>query len=94
MHLRVTPGHEYALLNTLIQGSAAVIMKKGLIDLDAAGFGPYLRLVNHDEAILEVPAAWAEDALRTATEILTDRTNFRVPITWSGDILTERWVKT
>ena len=93
-HLRVTPGHEYALLNTLIQGSAAVIMKKGLIDLDAAGFGPYLRLPVHDEILMEVPAQWAKDMLAAATEILTDRINFRVPITWGGSILTERWVKT
>lgn len=94
MHLRVTPGHEYALLNTLIQGSAAVIMKKGIIDLDAAGFGPFLCLPVHDEILMEVPIQWAEDALRTATAILTDRTNFRVPLTWAGSILTDRWVKT
>ena len=93
-YLRVNPGHEYALLNTLIQGSAAVIMKKGLIDLDAAGFGPYLCLVVHDEVMMEVPAQWAEEMLRAAIEILTDRTNFRVPLTWGGSILTERWVKT
>lgn len=92
--LRVDPGHEYALLNTLIQGSAAVIMKKGLVDLDAAGFGPYLRLVVHDEVMIEAPQEWAKDMLAEAERILTDTTNFAVPITWHGDILEERWVKT
>lgn len=87
-------GKEYALLNTLIQGSAATIMKQGLINLDAAGLGPFMRLVAHDEAMLEVPREWAADILRLAEGILTDRTNFRVPITWSGAILEERWVKT
>lgn len=86
-------GHEYALLNYLIQGSAAEIMKRGLVNLEAAGFGPYLRLAVHDEVIIEAPEEYAEEMLRVATEILTDRVNFRVPITWAGNILRERWVK-
>jgi DNA polymerase-1 len=87
-------GKEYAILNTEIQGDAAVIMKRGLVGLDAAGLGEFLRLPVHDEYLLEVPVNMAEDVLREAERILTDRTNFRVPITWSGNILTERWVKT
>jgi DNA polymerase I len=86
-------GKEYALLNTKIQGSAATILKQGVIDLDAAGYGPYLRLTVHDEVILEVPAEHATEALAHVSDILTDRTSFAVPITWGGDILTERWEK-
>src|SRR5215469_12515484 len=51
--LYVYKGKEYALLNTKIQGSAAEIMKWGLVKLDAAGYGPYLRLPIHDEVLLE-----------------------------------------
>lgn len=87
-------GKEYALLNTKIQGSAATILKLGLINLDAAGLGPFLRLPVHDEFLLEAPQDMAADVLREAERILTDRENFAVPITWSGDVLTERWVKT
>lgn len=87
-------GHEYALLNYLIQGSAAEIMKQGQVDLVAAGYGPYLRLDIHDEILAEVPAEHAQEALHGMEEILTNRTDFSVPITWSGNILTERWVKT
>src|SRR6266852_6141780 len=86
-------GKEYALLNTLIQGSAAVIMKRGLINLDAAGFGSFLRLPVHDEILLECPAEIASDVLREAERILTDRENFAVPLTWSGSIMAERWEK-
>lgn len=86
-------GKEYALLNTLIQGSAAVILKRGLVSLDAAGLGPFLRLPVHDEFLLEVPREMAADVLREAERILTDRESFAVPITWSGNILEERWVK-
>jgi len=70
-----------------------VVLKRGLVDLDAAGLGEYLRLDIHDEHLLECPKEDAEDVLRKAEEVLTDRDSFAVPITWSGKILTERWVK-
>jgi DNA polymerase-1 len=91
--LYVFKGHEYAILNTMIQGSAAIILKRGLTDLDAHGFGPYLRLTIHDEFLLEFPEEIAEQGLREASRILTDRENFRVPITWAGKVLDDRWVK-
>jgi DNA polymerase-1 len=92
--LYVFKGHEYAILNTQVQGSAAIILKRGLIDLDAHGFGPYLRLTIHDEFLFEFPEDIAEQGLKEATRILTDRENFRVPITWAGKVLDGRWVKT
>jgi DNA polymerase-1 len=92
--LYVNRGHEYAILNTMIQGSAAVILKRGLVDLDAHGFGPYLRLTLHDEVLFEFPEDIAEQGLAEATRILTDRENFRVPLTWDGKVLEDRWVKT
>lgn len=87
-------GKEYALQDYKIQGSAAEIMKYGGIALDAAGLGGMLRLSIHDEWMLECPAADADSVLREATRILTDRTSFSVPLTWSGTILHERWAKT
>jgi DNA polymerase I-like protein with 3'-5' exonuclease and polymerase domains len=86
-------GHEYALLNYMIQGTAAEILKRGIINLDAAGFGPYLRLPVHDEIVIEAPKEYAQEMLDTATRILTDKENFAVGITWSGTILEERWRK-
>lgn len=87
-------GHEYALLNYMIQGSAAEVMKAGQIRLVNAGFGPYLRLDVHDEILMEAPRELAHDMLAEASLILTDRDSFRVPITWSGSILEDRWRKT
>lgn len=87
-------GHEYALLNYQDQGTAAEILKVNAIALDAAGFGPYLRLPMHDEFVIEAPVEYAQDMLHEATRIMTDRTNFAVPITWSGTILKDRWRKT
>lgn len=91
--LYVNRGHEYALLNTQIQGNAAIVLKRGIINLDAAGMGEFLRLPVHDEILLEAEASIAADVLREAERILTDNESFRVPITWSGSIMEERWVK-
>ena len=93
-HLRVRRGKEYAGVDYKIQGSAAELMKTGGIRLDAAGLGEYLRLSVHDEWLLEVPKHLASEILRAATEILTDRTSLALPITWEGQILDHRWVKT
>jgi len=68
-------------------------LKRGLIDLDAHGFGPYIRLTIHDEYLFEFPEEIAEQGLKEASRILTDRENFRVPITWDGKVLEGRWVK-
>ena len=92
--LYVNRGHEYALLNTQIQANAAIVLKRGIINLDAAGMGDMLRLPVHDELLLECEASMAAEVLREAERILTDTESFQVPITWSGSILTERWVKT
>jgi DNA polymerase-1 len=91
--LYVYKGKEYAILNTEIQGSAAVILKRGLSDLEAAGFGPDLRLTIHDEVMFEFPEDVAEQRLAEAVNVLTDRTSFRVPITWGGKVMEHRWVK-
>lgn len=93
-HLAVDRHRAYAAVDYEIQGSAADFMKAGGVALDAAGLGGMLRLSIHDEWLLEVPVNMAEDVLHTATDILTDRVNFRVPLTWSGTVLPERWVKT
>jgi DNA polymerase-1 len=88
------PGQEYAALNYKTQGPAAEYMKERLCNIDASGLGDKLVLPIHDEALLEVPEAEAEEALRTVEACMTDRTNYAVPLTAGGSILPERWVKT
>jgi DNA polymerase-1 len=97
--LFVPRGHEYAILNTMVQASQAVLFKRGLVNLDAAGFTPYMRLPAHDEELFEFPERDAEAMLAQATRILTDRETLKVPVTWSGTILARddnqgRWRKT
>jgi DNA polymerase-1 len=83
----------YSLVNFSIQGEAAEALKRGILDLDAAGLGDCLRLPVHDEVVLEVPEGEAEDALRLVEKTLTDREQYRVPLTWSGSIMPARWIK-
>lgn len=80
-------------LNSEIQSWAAALMKRFLLNIEASGLGPNLRNVVHDEAILEVPAADAEEALRTVEECMTDKVNYRVAITAEGKIMRDRWAK-
>jgi DNA polymerase I len=93
---RYLPGEQhklYALTNYLIQSTAAETLKKGILDLDAAGLGEYLRLPVHDEVISEVPASDAEEILRTTKKVLDGSTEYELAIPWSGEIMTERWSK-
>lgn len=80
----------YALVNYLIQGSAAEIFKERQLQLDAAGLGDYMILPVHDEIILDVPPQAKDDAVATLRDIMNDRYTFRVPITASVSA-GERW---
>jgi len=87
-------GRAYTQLpNAKIQGHAAEYLKLRLVDLDAAGLGPYLRLPIHDEVLAEVPADEADDLRYEIERLMSDRTNYRVPITAGGKVLRERWKK-
>lgn len=72
------------LANSLVQGSSADLMKQALIDVDAAGYGKYLRLTVHDEMVLEVPDEEVEEVQRAIEKIMT-RNEFMPPLTVSSD---------
>jgi DNA polymerase-1 len=73
----------YKLVNYLIQGTAAEVLKMKLIELAAAGLGDYLVCPVHDEVILEVPDEDVDDVAHTVLRIMNDQTLFAVPITAS-----------
>lgn len=77
---------DYAVLNYLIQGTAAEVFKLDVISLDAAGFGDNLLLVVHDEVIMEIDDP---DDLPEIERAMTFH-EFDVPLTASGDVY-ERW---
>lgn len=81
---------EYALVNYLIQGTAAEVFKYKLLELDARGLGEYMVLPVHDEIILDVPKEDAEEVARVVKDTMTDNELFSVPLT-AGVDLAERW---
>ncbi len=83
----------YAGLNFKIQGMAAGLLKEGIMNLDASGFGDNMLLPIHDEVLLEVPEEDAEESIKQIEETLTDKTSYQVPLTWGAAIMRERWIK-
>lgn len=70
--------------NTPIQGTAADLMKKAMIDiqaaLDAAGSGARMLLQVHDELLLEVPRGEVEEVRRLVVERMERAVELRVPL--------------
>lgn len=83
-------GREYALVNYLIQGTAAEILKMKLLELDAAGLGEYMILPVHDEVIFDVPSDVERDVIETIQEVMNDDQLCSVPIT-AGVARGQRW---
>jgi DNA polymerase I-like protein with 3'-5' exonuclease and polymerase domains len=67
----------YVGLNALIQGTAADVMKQGLVNAAAAleKFDAYPLLVIHDEILAECPAEHAEEALDALTAAMSNATD-------------------
>ena len=77
------PGKEYALVNFLIQGAAAAVLKKKIIELDNAGLGDWMVVPVHDEIILDLPEDRAVDAAFTLQTVMNDDDMFDVPLSAS-----------
>jgi DNA polymerase-1 len=76
-------GREYALVNYYVQGIAAEIMKYKILQLDAAGMGPYMMFPVHDEIDMEVPMEKRDEVIKAVNEIMNDPSMLSVPITAS-----------
>jgi DNA polymerase-1 len=72
----------YTLVNYLIQGSAADSFKQSLIDLDMAGFGPYMLMPVHDEQNFEIPEGQLEEMLPEIKSTMRQE-GWAVPLTVS-----------
>lgn len=80
----------YKLVNYVVQGTAADVFKRKLIEVDAAGFGEYLRVPIHDELAFSVPRYEAEDFARELPAVMEDRDSFKVPLSVGVEVV-ERW---
>lgn len=66
----------YAGVNYRIQGSCAVVTKRKIVELDAAGLGEYFRIPVHDEMLFEVPESEVVEARKVIAEVMPDRYSF------------------
>jgi len=73
-------GRVYTLTNYTIQSSAADVLKRAIVDLDSAGYGPYMILPVHDEVVFDLPEEDVEQALKEIPEIMADREHFDIPL--------------
>lgn len=90
--LMADKGQEYALVNYLIQSTAAEIFKKALVALDTVlPDSTHLLLPIHDEALLETPIEEAPETLKLVQEVMTDKSSFFVPIEAEGSWTTKTW---
>lgn len=87
--LRVPVDKAYVGFNYRIQGECAVVMKRALVDLDAAGFGPYLALPIHDEVVFDMPEDMIVDAIPEIENVMRQDT-YAVPLTASAAVV-DRW---
>jgi len=75
---------ERVATNTPIQGSAADIIKKAMVDLDGAlrdaGLATRLVLQIHDELLLEAPAAEVDEVSRLVVQVMEGAAKLLVPI--------------
>lgn len=77
---------EYALVNYLVQGTAAEVLKLKDVELRSAGLGPLMVLNVHDEVILDVPEADVPEVVRLVESIMYDDKLFSVPLTAGTDV--------
>lgn len=80
----------YSLVNYLIQGTAADVLKEALLRLDAIGLSDAMLVPVHDEIIFEVHESDVEDAKQMIISAMQDD-RWAVPLTVGVDGPLSRW---
>lgn len=84
------PHAPYAAPNAVIQGTAAEVMKDGLMRLEHAGLLAPVVAVVHDEVVLDVATAAAEGTARQVAGLLEDR-SFLIPLIAEASVYGPSW---
>lgn len=84
------PHAPYAAPNAAIQGTAAEVMKDGLMRLWAKDLLKHVVAVVHDEVVLDVPAGEAQDIANEVALVLEDR-SFRIPLLAEATVYGPSW---
>lgn len=81
----------YALVNYLIQGTSAEILKLNMLKIDAAGLTDLMVVPVHDEIVLSVPKTDMHDVGRIVQECMTTKKGWTVPLLAGTPDIGERW---
>jgi len=81
----------YPLVNYLIQGTAADVFKRKIVEMDNAGLGDFMALLVHDEVVMEVPDEHIDDVTAIAASVMPDLRSFSVPLTVGAEGPLVRW---
>lgn len=84
-------GKVYTLVNYMIQGTSAEILKMNILKCDAAGLTPYLIVPVHDELVLSVPRNEQDEIGEVLQECMTTRDGWTVPLLAGAAEVGERW---
>lgn len=84
-------GQARTLVNYLLQGHAAEILKESLVKLDAAGLTQYLLLPIHDEVVASVPVDRYEEIAQQIGEIMSIKGRYAVDLIAEPEGPFDRW---
>lgn len=84
--LECAPRKEYKLVNYLIQGTAADVLKSAIVRCDAAGLLGTMVLPVHDEFVMDVPLEDVEELKHDLVAGMTDTTRFLTPLTVDAEV--------
>ncbi len=86
----LSPHMPYAAGNAIIQGTAAEVMKDGILRMAEANCLQYVVAVVHDEVVMECPEAEAQSITDHVVQLLEDHT-FDVALTAEGTVYGHSW---
>lgn len=84
------PHADYAGPNAIIQGTAAEVMKNGLLRLRDADLMQHVVAVVHDEVVIDVPIDDAERIAKTIADVLEDD-SFDCPLVAEASVYGKSW---
>lgn len=84
------PHAPYAAANAVIQGTAAEVMKEGLLRLGERGLLPWVAAIVHDEVVLDIHAESAEETVQEVVDTLRDD-RFAIPLVAEGEVYGRSW---
>jgi DNA polymerase-1 len=73
-------GEEYKLVNALIQGTAADILKQVMVELDAMGLAEHLVMPVHDELIFDAPSESVDELTAEICSVMERKDEWLVPL--------------